>query len=55
MRMIPQINVFAINFQIKIMVGMLMLLFLFSPMADKLKTVIDWLFVNLDDLVLQMR
>ena len=55
MRMIPQINVFAVNFQIKIMVGMLMLLFLFSPMADKLRTVIDWLFANLDYLVTQMR
>lgn len=55
MRMIPQINVFAVNFQIKITVGLLMLLFLFSPMADKLKTVIDWLFANLDYLVMQMR
>ena len=36
MRIIPQINVFAVNFQLKIIVGLLMLLFLFGPMADQL-------------------
>ena len=47
MRMIPQINVFSVNFQIKIIVGMLMLLFLFSPIADKLKEVIGGMLENL--------
>lgn len=44
MRIIPQINVFVVNFQVKIIVGLLMLVFLFSPMADKLYVVIDFMF-----------
>ena len=34
MRVVPQINIFAVNFQIKIIVGLLMLLILFAPMSD---------------------
>ena len=34
MRIIPQINVFTVNFQVKIIMGLLMMLLLFSPMAD---------------------
>ncbi|MCI8465812.1 MAG: flagellar biosynthetic protein FliR [Lachnospiraceae bacterium] len=47
MRMIPQINVFSINFQIKIIVGMLMLLFLFSPIADKMSELLRGMLENL--------
>ena len=54
MRMIPQINVFSVNFQIKIMVGMLMLLFLFSPLYAKISDVIEELFANLSHLVALM-
>lgn len=55
MRMIPQINVFAVNFQIKIIVGMLMLLFLFSPMAEKMEEIIEGLFINLNHLIALMQ
>lgn len=55
MRMIPQINVFAVNFQIKIMVGMLMLLFLFSPIASKMNVIMEGLFANLSHLIALMR
>lgn len=55
MRMIPQINVFSINFQIKIIVGMLMLLFLFSPIGDKMSVMITGMFENLGLLVRLMR
>lgn len=55
MRIIPQINVFVVNFQLKIIVGMLMLLFLFSPMSDKLYTILDQMFQSLQSLVLLMR
>ena len=51
MRIIPQINVFVVNFQVKIIVGMLMLLFLFSPMSDKLYDVLDYMFQWLDHMV----
>lgn len=44
MRVIPQINVFVVNFQVKIIVGMMMLVFLFSPMADKLYVILDDMF-----------
>ena len=54
MRMIPQINVFVVNIQLKIIVGMLMLLFLFSPMSDKLNTIIDNMFQSLWSLVMMM-
>ena len=51
MRIIPQINVFVVNFQVKIIVGMLMLLILFSPMSDKLYGVLDYMFQWLDHMV----
>ena len=54
MRMIPQINVFVINIQLKIVVGILMLVFLFSPMSDKLNTIIDNMFQSLWSLVMMM-
>lgn len=44
MRVIPQINVFAVNFQLKIIVGLMMLLYLFNPMADRLYMIIDNMF-----------
>lgn len=44
MRIIPQINVFVINFQLKIIVGLLMLLVLFSPIADQLEQLIGQMF-----------
>lgn len=47
MRMIPQINVFSINFQIKIIVGMLMLFFLFTPIAGRMGELLDGMSENL--------
>lgn len=55
MRIIPQINVFVVNFQAKIVVGMLMLLFLFSPMSDKLYRILDYTFKTMEDFVWLMR
>ena len=51
MRMIPQINVFAVNFQIKIIVGLMMLVYLFSPMAARLYVMIDDMFMNMQRLL----
>lgn len=55
MRVIPQINVFVVNFQVKIIVGMMMLLFLFSPMADRLYVILDDMFQSLQQLLMLMR
>lgn len=54
MRMIPQINVFAVNFQIKIMVGLMMLVYMFSPMAARLYEMIDDLFLSMQRLLALM-
>lgn len=55
MRMIPQINVFSVNFQLKIIVGLAMLLLLFSPMSDKLYTVLNNMYQSMEQLVMLMR
>lgn len=49
MRIIPQINVFAVNFQLKIIVGLMMLLYMFSPVASKMYTIIDNLFLYIEE------
>lgn len=51
MRVIPQINVFVVNFQVKIIVGLLMLLYLFSPLSDKLIYILEDMFLWLEELV----
>ena len=55
MRVVPQINVFAINFQVKIAVGLLMFLLMFTPMADRLEVILDRLYVTMQHLVILMR
>lgn len=55
MRMIPQINVFAVNFQVKIIVGLMMMVLLFSPMADKMYVIIDNTFIYMEQLLELMR
>lgn len=54
MRMIPQINVFVVNFQLKIIVGMLLLVYLFSPMSDKLYVILQQMYQNLEKVLLMM-
>lgn len=41
MRVVPQINVFAVNFQVKILTGLFMLLLIFSPMVDRLGVILQ--------------
>ncbi len=55
MRMIPQINVFAVNFQIKIMVGLMMLVYLFSPMGSQIYVMLDDMFLYMQRLIMLMR
>ena len=51
MRVIPQINIFSVNFQLKIIVGLLMLLFLFNPMCDVLMRVLQKMVEILNNIV----
>lgn len=51
MKIIPQINVFVVNFQLKIIVGLLMLVFLFNPMSDRLFYIIEQMFRAMEGLI----
>lgn len=55
MRIIPQINVFVVNFQVKIIVGMMMLVFLFGPMSDKLYVIMNQMYRSMQHLIVLMR
>ena len=41
MRIIPQINIFLLNFQLKIAVGFLLIYFLLVPISDKMNDYIQ--------------
>lgn len=51
MKTIPQINIFVINIQAKILIGLVILLILFFPMADFLISLIDTLIRSMSDLL----
>ncbi len=51
MKMIPQINVFVVNIQAKLIIGLLMLLFLFSPMSDYLGDVVNQMLLTVQSMI----
>lgn len=51
MKMIPQINVFVVQIQVKIIVGLLLFLFLFGPMSDFLKNLITDMLRQMKDIL----
>lgn len=51
MRIIPQINVFVVNFQLKIIVGLVLMVVLYGPMTDKLYEVLEWMFSSIEVLI----
>ena len=55
MRIIPQINVFTVNFQVKIIMGLLMMLLLFSPMADYINTIFTYMYQMMWKLLSNMK
>lgn len=55
MRVVPQINVFAVNFQVKIFVGLFMLLLLFSPIADRMGVILEKMYWNMEQLGFLMK
>ncbi|SFG24840.1 flagellar biosynthetic protein FliR [Oribacterium sp. WCC10] len=52
MRVIPQLNIFSVNFQLKIIVGMVMLLVLYTPMSEMLINILEQMYSHLDDILL---
>ena len=54
MRVVPQINVFAVNFQVKILGGMFMFLLIFSPMADRLGVILEEMYGIMEQLAASM-
>lgn len=51
MKIIPQINLFVLNIQLKIALGIVMLLILCSPMADYLNNVVSLMLLNVQDVL----
>lgn len=51
MKMIPQINVFVVNIQAKIMIGFLALLFLLAPMSEFMSQVIAQMLVTVKEMM----
>lgn len=51
MKMIPQINIFVVNIQAKIVVGFLMLIFLFSPMSDYAGNIISQMLLEVQNMI----
>ncbi|KEZ88104.1 flagellar biosynthetic protein FliR [Lacrimispora celerecrescens] len=51
MKIIPQINVFVVNIQAKIVIGLIMLIFLFSPMTDYVSGVINQMLLTIQDII----
>lgn len=51
MKMIPQINVFVVQIQVKIIVGLTLFLFLFSPMSDFLGNLITEMLRQMRDIL----
>lgn len=48
MRIIPQINVFVVNFQVKIIVGLVLMLVLYQPMTEKIYEIMEWMFSSIE-------
>lgn len=55
MKMIPQINVFVINIQLKITIGLIMLVILFVPMSDFLGNMITTMMNSVQDVLKLLR
>lgn len=55
MKAIPQINIFVVNIQVKILVGIILLLLLFTPMSDFLSNCMDTLLESIANILVTMR
>jgi len=48
MRAVPQIDVFSLNIQLKVIIGFIMILIMVSPLATFLEKLITLMFDNID-------
>ncbi len=55
MKTIPQINIFVVNIQLKILVGLVILLLIFYPTADFLNAGMDILIQSMKDMLTMLR
>lgn len=55
MKMIPQINVFVVQVQIKIIAGLVLFMFLFSPMSDSISSLISNMFRQMQEILRMLR
>lgn len=55
MKTIPQINVFVVNIQAKLFIGLLLLLMFFSPMSEFLQKIMVTMLETLRDCLIMMR
>lgn len=51
MRIIPQINLFVMSIQLRVIIGIIMMAFLISPMGDSLRHVITEMVKNLQEIL----
>ena len=51
MKAVPQIDVFTINIQLKIMLGLLFMYITFQPMSDFMEVMIGSLFKGIGDIL----
>ena len=54
MKTIPQINIFVVNIQAKILVGLIILVLLFVPMSDFMLDALDILIQSMKDMLIVM-
>ncbi|OON86155.1 flagellar biosynthetic protein FliR [Oribacterium sp. C9] len=50
MRVIPQLNIFSVNFQLKLISGMVMLLVLYNPMSEMIINILEDMYPHLDEI-----
>ena len=55
MKTIPQINIFVVNIQAKILVGLLILVLLFIPMSDFMLDALEILIQSMKDMLIVMK
>ena len=55
MKTIPQINIFVVNIQAKILVGLIVWILLFIPMSDFILDALDVLIQSMEDMLVTMR
>lgn len=51
MKIIPQINIFVINIQAKLIIGFLMLIFLYSPMSDSMGSMLNQMLNEVQNII----